>query len=98
MSLTFYLIVQIVLGPKLGTGEFSNVFEVSSLNYQQNLGTDHDLSLEELDKRLEMKRIERYRKRNKPRYALKHIKPEYHQENDAESYVQAARYASLFHC
>lgn len=81
---------EIKLGPLLGTGEFSNVYEIESFS----LNPDVDAKCsdeEEPDARLFMKRYEKYRDTKKPRYALKHLKEEYLEENDPLDYAQAAR-------
>jgi hypothetical protein len=79
---------QIVLGPKLGAGEFSNVFEVMSFVLHPD--KDDTFSAEELQQRLRLKQQEKYRMTEKGRYAMKHIKEYYHQENGSEKYVQVA--------
>lgn len=83
-------IPQIVLGPKLGEGEFSNVFEIESFELHPDIAQDGSLSDKELKQRLHMKNSEKYRSTGKSRYALKHIKEIYHQENSTEMYAQAA--------
>jgi hypothetical protein len=84
-------IPQIVLGPKLGEGEFSNVFEIESFKLHPDIAQDGTLSDKELKQRLHMKNSEKYRSTGKSRYALKHIKEIYRQENGTEMYAQAAR-------
>ena len=70
------------------------MFEVLSFACNTNVTEEDSImfSIDELDQRLVMKRGERYRQTKKARYAIKHIKLEYCQENDAKSYIQAARY------
>ena len=80
--------MQIVLGPKLGEGEFSRVFEVKS--FVPRPDEDDAFNAEELHQRLRLKHQEKYRMTGQSRYALKHIKDNYHQENDSEKYIQAA--------
>ncbi|KAL7530703.1 hypothetical protein ACHAWF_003481 [Thalassiosira exigua] len=82
---------EIILGPKLGTGEFSNVYEVESfllrLDYAGNVVLQ---GKDEAKKRLRMKNDEKYRESENARYALKHIKENYLQKNGNDAYVQAA--------
>jgi hypothetical protein len=80
--------MQIVLGPKLGGGEFSNVFEVKSFVLRPD--KDDTFNAEELQQRLRLKQQEKYHMTGKARYAMKHIKENYHREHDSEKYIQAA--------
>mmetsp|Transcript_45767 Transcript_45767/g.96048 ORF Transcript_45767/g.96048 Transcript_45767/m.96048 type:complete len:499 (+) Transcript_45767:286-1782(+) len=77
---------EIVLGPMLGCGEFGNVYEVQSFNLQP----DMDVSDAALEKRLRMKKCEKYRDTENARYALKHIKETYLLDNGPGMFVQAA--------
>lgn len=43
-----------------------------------------------------MKTHEKYRDTKNARYALKHIKEEYYEDHDPESYILAAWYVVLF--
>ncbi len=80
--------MQIVLGLKLGAGEFSNVFEVRSFVLRPN--EDDTFNADEMQQRLRLKHQEKYRMTGRARYAMKHIKENYHQEHDFEKYIQAA--------
>ena len=86
---------EIVLGPLLGTGEFSHVYEIRSFCIKPAIAEDIKLSTEESEKRLHMKKCERYRQTKNARYALKHINGKYLKDclkqNNSDSYVQAAR-------
>jgi hypothetical protein len=85
-----FFIPQIVLGPKLGEGEFSNVFEVDSFKLHHDIAQFGVLSAEESKQRLYLKQQEKYGMTQQARYALKHIKERYHHENDPALYAQAA--------
>ena len=86
------LSLQIVFGPKLGSGEFSNVYEVQSFRLHKDFSDTQVVGEEELDKRSHMKTYEKYRETKNARYAVKHIMEEYHLQNDSTSYMLAARY------
>lgn len=84
---------ELVLGPKLGSGEFSHVYEVSSFSILTNniaQESSDDLNKEEVEQRLHMKKIAKYRSTDKARYALKHIKHNYLHENGLDDYIQTA--------
>ena len=83
---------QIEFGAKLGSGEFSNVYEVKSINTHQALLQVVNLSEKESDRRLYMQEHCKYRETKRARYAVKHIKEDYYLNHDSDSYVQAARY------
>mmetsp|Transcript_19980 Transcript_19980/g.41852 ORF Transcript_19980/g.41852 Transcript_19980/m.41852 type:complete len:477 (-) Transcript_19980:46-1476(-) len=78
---------ELVLGPKLGSGEFSHVYELDSFRLESDVGV---VSHEESKKRINMKGIEKYRQTNKARYAVKHIKESYISDNGPEAYIKAA--------
>ncbi|KAL7547575.1 hypothetical protein ACHAWF_010868 [Thalassiosira exigua] len=81
---------EIVLGPLLGSGEFSDVYEVQAFRPDPSLafGTDDE---EESKARAAMKRNERTRdKKKKARYAVKHLRPELLVSYDRLQYAQAA--------
>lgn len=79
---------EIKFGPKLGAGEYSNVFEIESFH----LRDVHDVKTEEeLEKRSMLKRCEKYRETKKARYALKRLKGDYFSGNDPEKCFQAVR-------
>ena len=80
---------EIQLGPLLGTGEFSNVYEVESFHLK--LSVPKRLSREESSMRWNMKRHEQHRNTGESRYALKHLKAEILKECDPLDYAQAAR-------
>jgi serine/threonine protein kinase len=82
---------ELILGPKLGEGEFSNVYEIKSFTFQTETAQDV-LSLGEgqLESRLYMKQNKKYRQTSKARYAVKSIKGKYLVEHGCEKYVQAA--------
>ncbi|KAL3785152.1 hypothetical protein ACHAW5_000184 [Stephanodiscus triporus] len=78
---------EIVFGPKLGEGEFSNVFEIKTFVLRPDVAND---DAEESKQRHHLKWLAKYRTTQRARYALKHIKENYCQENGSEKYVQAA--------
>lgn len=83
---------QILFGPKLGSGEFSDVYEVKAFLPHQDIEQHEGFSKCESDQRLHMKKYEKYRETKKARYALKHLKDEYFQSReDKSALVQAAR-------
>ena len=84
--------LQVVLGPKLGSGEFSNVYEVQKFQLHEDFAEAATVGLEELDRRTHMKKYEKYRETKNTRYAVKYIKDEYHLHHGSDSYVQAAGY------
>jgi hypothetical protein len=79
-----------LFGPKLGSGEFSNVYEVQSFHLQEDFSNTAVASEEELDKRRHMKKHQKYRETKNARYAVKHIKEVYHLHHGSDSYIQAA--------
>lgn len=81
---------EVLLGPRLGSGEFSHVWEVSSFDLQP-LTEESTMSTKEEEKRNHMKRYERYRETKNARYAVKHIKENYYQNHSSKEYVQATR-------
>ncbi|KAL7534758.1 hypothetical protein ACHAWF_004941, partial [Thalassiosira exigua] len=82
---------EIILGPKLGAGEFSNVYEVESFNLRlDGAGSDVSQGDDEAKSKLRMKKNEKYRDSDNGRYALKHIKENYLLRNGTDDYVQAA--------
>lgn len=78
---------EIDLGLKLGSGEFSNVYEVDAFHLHPE---EIELPQIESEKRLHMKLIEKYHDTNMSRYALKHIKVQFLVENGEDAYIQAA--------
>lgn len=83
---------ELILGPKLGSGEFSHCYEISSFRLKKtdDDAQDENKSKEELNMRLQMKQSEKYRDSNNARYAVKHLKPEYLEKNGPDEYVYAA--------
>lgn len=86
---------EISLGPKLGEGNFSNVYEIKSFRLREGTSAEKEnkkkcWSAEESANRLDMKGMEKYRGTENSRYALKHIKDGFLQERGWEEYVQAA--------
>ena len=84
---------EINFGPKLGSGEFSNVYEIESFNLQDDHACvkEGDKSVEEMEKRHFLKKYEKYRQTKKPRYAVKHLKGDYFRDHDADTCIQAVR-------
>ena len=83
---------EVVLGPKLGTGEFSDVYEVQSFSMKKS--DDVELSTEQFESRMFMKENRKYRETSKARYAVKRIKQNYLQKNGSDQYVHAAGYVT----
>ena len=81
---------EIKIGPKLGAGEFSNVYEIQSFNLFQDHATDVK-NAEELEKRLFLKKHEKYRQTKKARYAVKRLKDDYFRDHDVDACFQAVR-------
>ena len=86
---------QIVLGTKLGSGEYSNVFEVKSFKLNPQFKGTNPLKVEEMEQRIHLQTHEKYRDTNKARYALKQIKDKYYDNHEPDEYVQAARYVDV---
>ena len=80
---------EIKFGPKLGAGEYSNVYEIESFHLRDV--QDINKSEEEMDKRSMLKQCEKYRETKKARYALKRLKGEYFRDNEPEKCIQAVR-------
>lgn len=81
---------EIVFGPKLGSGEFSHVYEVNSFQFDPYHAQLSSFDADELNGRLSMKKYEKYRETKNARYAVKHIKEDYHYNHDSDAYIQAA--------
>lgn len=79
---------EIVLGKLLGSGEFSQVYEIKSLRLHETLPCT--ISTVEAETRQKMKRRERYRNK-KARYALKHLRPNL---TDTYSHNEFAQFAT----
>ena len=86
---------EIMLGLLLGSGEFSNVYEVKSIHLGPQDEDEDNISPKEFKTRLHMKNSDKYRQTDKARYAVKHIKNDYLmkciEENRVGMYAQAAR-------
>eukprot|EP00985_Skeletonema_marinoi_P018295 scaffold10203_cov154-Skeletonema_marinoi.AAC.3 len=80
---------EISFGPKLGSGEYSNVFEIQSFNLQELDDTHETKTAEELEKRRLLKQCEKYRETKKARYAVKHLKGDYFRNHDSDKCIQA---------
>lgn len=83
---------EISLGPLLGSGEYSDVYEVTSFQSPGDGAQHSALSARERNSRAQMKNDETYRhgQTKHSRYALKHLKEDYLQKHNPESYAQAA--------
>ncbi len=79
---------EIVLGRKLGSGEYSHVYSIRY--FSLNSKNDKTLSQDQQNERKHMKKNERS-DAGKARYALKHLRPELLAKYDALDYAQAAR-------
>lgn len=85
---------EIVLGPLLGSGEFSDVYEIKSFSLPED--NIQKMSVKGSTKRLHMKKRQKYHQTNKARYALKRMKVNYLKDSlkknsNSDAYVQAAR-------
>lgn len=79
---------EISLGPKLGSGEFSHVYEIRC--FSQNEALEPVLSEEQRNIRKLMKKREKYRNTKKACYAVKHLRQELITTYDKLDYAQAA--------
>ena len=79
---------EIVLGPLLGSGEFSHVYEIKGFKPS----TEHETSLtpKEIETRKLMKRRERYHDTKKSCYAVKHLRPTLLEKYSKVEYAQSA--------
>jgi hypothetical protein len=80
---------EIVLGKKLGSGEFSHVYLVKSFRLNNDL-VGNTASEEERGVRDYMKGREKYRDTKKSSYALKHLRPELLEKYQSTEYAQFA--------
>ena len=78
---------EVILGPLLGTGEFSNVYEIKSFRLQTDI---QDMSIEQVESREYMKKSKKYHNTSRSRYAVKHLKQNYIKDHGNEAYAQAA--------
>jgi len=81
---------ELVLGPKLGSGEFSHVYELDSFRLELDDVAVVVMGQGESKKRINMKGNEKYRLTNKARYAVKYIKESYLPDNGPKAYISAA--------
>ena len=86
---------EIIIGPLLGSGEFSNVYEIKSFRIKEKPGAGEEtaaLSTDEVQTRLSMKERQKYHQTCNARYALKRLKGEYLEDccvKDLNTCVQA---------
>ncbi len=79
---------EIVLGPLLGSGEFSHVYEIKGFRPSSPLETK--LTPEEIETRAHMKKRERYHDTKKACYAVKHLRPTLLDKYGRLDYAQSA--------
>ncbi|KAL7539019.1 hypothetical protein ACHAXR_008973 [Thalassiosira sp. AJA248-18] len=86
---------EIVLGPLLGSGEFSHVYEIKAFRPEASLleeggGSTSSLTQDEIDTRQYMKRRERYHDTKRACYAVKHLRPQLLEKYGKLEYAQSA--------
>ena len=80
---------EVILGKRLGSGEFSHVYNVKRFRLDSNrFGSN--LSEEDTSRREYVKEREKYRATKKSRYALKHLKQELTDKYSPSEYAQFA--------
>ena len=79
---------EIVLGPLLGSGEFSHVYEIKGFKPDQT--KEAALNESQIKKRLYMKNRERYHDTKKACYAVKHLRPTLLEKYSKLEYAQSA--------
>mmetsp|Transcript_20914 Transcript_20914/g.31569 ORF Transcript_20914/g.31569 Transcript_20914/m.31569 type:complete len:518 (+) Transcript_20914:240-1793(+) len=79
---------EIVIGRKLGSGEFSHVFEIRC--FEKDEALEADLDDDQRETRNYMKNREKYRDTGKSCYAVKHLRQELITSYDKLEYAQAA--------
>mmetsp|Transcript_24203 Transcript_24203/g.37953 ORF Transcript_24203/g.37953 Transcript_24203/m.37953 type:complete len:496 (-) Transcript_24203:135-1622(-) len=79
---------EIVIGTKLGSGEFSHVYEIRF--FEKDNAIEPDLDDDQRETRNYMKRREKYRDTRKVCYAVKHLRPDLITRYDTLEYAQAA--------
>ena len=79
---------EIVLGPLLGSGEFSHVYEIKG--FKPNKDHETTLTPKEIETRKLMKRRERYHDTKKSCYAVKHLRPTLLDKYSKVEYAQSA--------
>lgn len=67
------------------------MYEVNSFQFDPYHAQLSSFDADELNGRLSMKKYEKYRETKNARYAVKHIKEDYHYNHDSDAYIQAAR-------
>lgn len=87
---------EIIIGPLLGSGEFSHVYEIKAfrpnIKLEQNVSNSviQQLSQQEIDTRKYMKSRERYHDSKKCTYAVKHLRPTLLDKYSKVEYAQSA--------
>lgn len=84
-----FMTKEIVLGRKLGSGEFSHVYRVKSFRLDNSL--ESSFSTEECARRHHMRRTENYHNTKKCSYALKHLRPDLINKYESNEYALLAR-------
>ncbi|KAL7479204.1 hypothetical protein ACHAW6_007301 [Cyclotella cf. meneghiniana] len=84
-----FMTKEIVLGRKLGSGEFSHVYRVKSFRLDNSL--ESSFSTEECAMRHHMRRTENYHNTKKCSYALKHLRPDLINKYESNEYALLAR-------
>jgi len=79
---------EIVIGTKLGSGEFSHVYEIRF--FEKDEAIEPDLDDDQRETRDYMKGREKYRDTRKVCYAVKHLRPDLITRYDTLEYAQAA--------
>ena len=79
---------EIVLGRKLGSGEFSHVYQVKSFRLDRKI--EGSISIEQAEIRQLIKGREKYRDTKKSSFALKHLRPELVAKYKPAEYAQFA--------
>lgn len=79
---------EIMLGRLLGSGEFSNVYEIKS--FRPDVSLDNSVSDKEIETRRYMIGREKYRDTKKATYALKHLRPALIDKYNSSQYAQFA--------
>ncbi|KAL7533608.1 hypothetical protein ACHAXR_009364, partial [Thalassiosira sp. AJA248-18] len=79
---------EIILGPLLGSGEFSHVYEIKA--FRPDTAVEATLTAEEIDTRRHMKQRERYHDTKRACYAVKHLRPQLLEKYDPLEYAQTA--------
>ena len=80
---------EIVLGPLLGSGEFSHVYEIKG--FRPTIACEDDLDQGQIKARRHLKSRERYHDTKKACYAVKHLRPDLVERYDKLEYAQSAK-------